>query len=117
MKSRNYVMTRSIPKAATSPQMRDGEVPFIRSCAMDQTVSLGKTLQAILTVLLAIAVFAPIALHPGATFPWVPVWLGAATAFAALVGAFAVFWQTGALRTRFLLLFFVAIGVAAACAV
>ena len=83
---------------------------------MDRAASLSKKHQATLAVLLGVAVFAPIVLHPSSTFPWVPVWSGAATAFAALVGAFVVFWQTGALRTRFFVLFFVGVGVAAACA-
>jgi hypothetical protein len=30
MKSRNSIMALSMPIAATSPQPRDGEVPFIR---------------------------------------------------------------------------------------
>ena len=30
MKSRNSIMARLMPFAATSPQPRDGEVPFIR---------------------------------------------------------------------------------------
>lgn len=83
---------------------------------MDRAVSLSKKHRATLTVLLGIAVFAPILLHPSSTFPWVPAWSGAATALVALVGSFLVFWQTGALRTSLFVLFFVGVGVAAACA-
>jgi uncharacterized paraquat-inducible protein A len=83
---------------------------------MNRAVSLSKKHQATLTSLLSIAVFAPILLRPNSTFPWIPIWLGAVTAFVALVGSFLVFWQTGALRNRFLVLLFVGVGVAAACA-
>jgi len=83
---------------------------------MDRAVSLSKKHQIALTVLLGIAVFAPVLLRPSSMFPWVPVWSGAVTAFLALVGSFLVFWQTGALRTRFLVLFLVGVVAAAACA-
>jgi hypothetical protein len=72
--------------------------------------------QVTLAALLGIAIFAPILLHTNSSLPWIPAWLGAATAFAALLGAFLVFWHAGALRIRFFALFIVAVGVAAACA-
>jgi hypothetical protein len=72
--------------------------------------------QATLAAFLGIGVFAPILLHTNASMPWIPAWLGAATGLVALLGAFLVFWRAGALRIRFLVLLFIAVGVAAACA-
>ncbi len=68
-----------------------------------------------LAALLGVAVFAPMLLLSNYSSPWIPPWLGAAIALVGLGGALFVFWQTGALRTRFLVLFFVGVGVAAAC--
>jgi hypothetical protein len=82
---------------------------------MDRTVSLSKKQQVMLAASLGVAIFAPILLRSNSIFPWVPAWLGAPIALAGLAGALLVFRQTGALRTRFLLLFFVGVGVAAAC--
>lgn len=75
-----------------------------------------KKQQAMLAALLGIGIFAPIVLHTNSSLPWIPAWLGAATGLVALLGAFLVFWHAGALRIRFLVLLFIAVGVAAVCA-
>ena len=82
---------------------------------MDRTASLGKRQQLILASLLGVAIFAPMLLRSNSSFPWIPAWLGAAVALVGLGGSLLVFRHTGALRTRFLVLFFVGVGVAAAC--
>ena len=68
-----------------------------------------------LAALLGVAIFAPMLLRTSSRFPWIPAWLGATVALVGLGGALLVFRQTGALRTRFLVLFVVGVGVAAAC--
>ena len=83
---------------------------------MDRVAFHTKKQQATLAALLGIGIAAPILLSSTSSVPWVPVWLGAAVALVALLGAFLVFWRAGALRTRFLVLFVLAAGVAAACA-
>jgi len=75
-----------------------------------------KKQQAMLAALLGIGVFAPILSQTSSSLPWIPAWLGAAIGLAALLGAFLVFRHAGALRIRFLVLLFIAVGVAAACA-
>ncbi len=80
---------------------------------MDRTTGLSKKQKVMLTSLLGIAVFAPVLLSTNARLPWIPAWLGGVIALVGLTGALLVFWQTRALRTRFLVLFFVGIGVAA----
>lgn len=82
---------------------------------MDRTTGLSKKQKIVLTALLGVAVFAPVLLSTNSRFFWIPTWLGAVIAFVGLIGALLVFWQAGALRTRFLVLFFVGVGVAAAC--
>jgi protein-S-isoprenylcysteine O-methyltransferase Ste14 len=82
---------------------------------MDRTARLSKRQQALLAALLGLAIFAPLLLQPNSSAPWAPTWLGPVVAFAGLAGALLVFRQTGALRTKFLVLFFAGVGVAAAC--
>ncbi len=75
-----------------------------------------KEQQATLAALLGIAVFAPFLSPTNSSVPWAPAWLGATISLVALLGTFLVFWHAGALRIRFLVMFVVAVGVAAACA-
>ena len=82
---------------------------------MNRTVSVSKKQQAMLAALLGVAIFAPMLLRTSSRFPWIPDWLGATVALVGLGGALLVFRQTGALRTRFLVLLVVGVGVAAAC--
>ncbi len=82
---------------------------------MDRTTGLSKRQTAMLAALLGLAVFAPLLLGSNSRFPWLPVWLGAVIGFVGLIGALLVFQQTGVLRTRFLVLFVVGVGVAVAC--
>ena len=69
--------------------------------------------QAAVLILLGLAVFASVVLRPAASMPWVPDWLGAAIAGVALLGTLMLFWRRGTLRVCYLLLFAVALALAA----
>lgn len=80
---------------------------------MNQPASFTKERRAVLLSLLGLAVFAP-ALLRATSLSWLPDWLGAAIAVAALFGAFIVFWRAGAMHNRYIVMFAVALALAAA---
>lgn len=66
-----------------------------------------------LLAVLGIAVGAPVLMQTVPSLTWFPEWLGGAVALAALFGVFMVLWHAGALRIRYVVLFGIALGVAA----
>jgi hypothetical protein len=80
---------------------------------MNRHPDVAKKYQAALLALLGLAIFAPVLLR-AAPLAWLPDWLGAAIAVAALLGAFIVFWRAGAMRIGYVVLFAVALALAAA---
>jgi hypothetical protein len=69
--------------------------------------------QEVLVALLGLVSSLPLFLATVPSLSWLPRWLGAAVALAALLGALAVFWHAGALRARYVVLFAVALAFAA----
>ena len=80
---------------------------------MNRHASLTKKHTAGLFALLGLGVFAPVLLSTATSLSWLPDWLGPAIAVAALFGALVVFWREGVLRIGFLVLFAVALVLAA----
>jgi len=81
---------------------------------MNQHADLTKQHRAWLFALLGLTVFPPISFLVANGAPWLPAWLGAATALVWLFGALTVLWRAGAMRLRFLALFAAAVVLVAA---
>jgi hypothetical protein len=70
--------------------------------------------RAALFALLGFGIFIPIVFAPERSPSWIPDWLGAAMAIAALFGALLVFRCAGAMRAGYIFLFAVALAAAVA---
>ena len=81
---------------------------------MNQHARLAQRHQGALFALLWLGVFTPLLLGAATSPSWLPDWLGAAIALAALFGALMVFWRAGGLRIGYVVLFAVALALAAA---
>lgn len=80
---------------------------------MDRDPAPNTRQQATLVALLGIALLAPVLLSQATGLSWLPGWFGASMAIGALLAALGVFWRTGAMRGGYVVLFVLALAVAA----